>query len=346
MENKNYDILKQIINDLKIRQYDGEKLNLYISRVVYSALSFWIRTSTLDEDILQQSSKKIGVSKVHILNRCRPFIDNMIELYPEIYQWFYPEGSKEDPIVTIRERLYGGGELVDVGFNTDLALPNYKECIVNKRVNIIRGLNSGCFQKITGLAQFKILDKKNNVDFEKAFKFYGLRIQSAKEILREYVKNTKWNKKEEITFQIFNKYCSNSFSSCWDNEYKLKNDDISLYKNEFFDFGFIRKLNGSIYTSEIEKYLIDKYEIRRFMYGLKNDVNNSIVVRYRKYDEKRLVEVRLDNALPQEEENILMLLGWPIENINDKYNLLFNTSIWLFIKNLLKNLNITLQEVK
>jgi hypothetical protein len=339
----NHDILNQIINDLNIRNYEGEGRNQYISRVVYSALSMWIRVSTLDEDIFQPLNK-IGVSKIHILNRCQPFLDNMIELYPEIHRWFYPKEDKKNPIVIIRDRLCNGGELVDVGFNTDLALPSYQECVVNNRIGIIRGYNVGYIKKATGLAQLKVLDEENTEDIEKALEFYSLKDQTAEEILRNYIKNIKWNKREGISDLVFNKYCKNSFSNSWDSEYKLKDNEISLYKYGINDFGFVKKISGSIYTSQINEYLIERFEVRRFMYGLKCGVKNPIVAKYKRYEEVGLVELNLYNGLPGREQNILLLLGWPLKNVSDKYNLLFDASVWLFVEKVLKNLNIILQE--
>jgi hypothetical protein len=344
--NKEHYILERIIKDLQIRRYPEEEKKQYISRVIYSGLSFWIRFSTLDEDILKQSSKIAGVSKVHILNRCKAFIDNMLELYPETVPWFYPEGSKENPIVTVRDRIYNGGELIDVGFDSDLALPSYKECIVNKKISLIRGLIADGFQIITGLSQFKVVNEKSIVDMGEIFQFYGLKKESAKKLLKTYIKDGVWCKREDANFQVFNKYSSNSFSNCWESDYNLKDEDISLYRIGIMDFGFVKKSNQCIYTSEIKKCLIDKYEVRRFMYGLKSESNNSVAATYRKYDKENLVELKLYNALPEKEENILMLLGWPIKNINDKFNLLFNSSIWPFIETILINLDIILQEDK
>lgn len=343
---KNHDVLIRIVNELKIQRHDKESRGQYISRIVYSALSMWIRVSTLDEDILEQSLGKTGVSKIHITNACKPFLDNMIELYPEIYEWFYPEDSEENPIVIVRDRLYQGGELVNIGFNTDLALPPYQECIVNKEVAIIRGIDCHSFKPVTGLTQLTGVEEKTIIDNDKILEFYSFKNQSAEEKLKEYIKNCKWSKNEGISVQIFNKYSNDCFSSCWNSEYKLKNNDISLYRNDFFDFGLIKKLNDSIYTSQIEKYLIEQFEVRRFMYGLKKSVENSVVVGYKHYNEEKLVEINLYNGLPEKEQRILLLLGWPIKHINDKLNLLFHRSVWKFVEAILRNLNITLQEVK
>lgn len=343
---KNHDVLVSIVNDLKIQRHDKESRSQYISRIVYSALSMWIRISTLDEDILEQSPSETGVSKIHIINACKPFLDNMIELYPEIYEWFYPKDSDENPIVIVRDRLYQGGELVHIGFNTDLALPPYQECNVSEEVGIIRGVNRSGFKTVTGLTQLTRLEEKAIIDDDKTLEFYCLKKQSAEEILIEYIKNRKWSKKEGISAMIFNKYSNDSFSSCWSNEYKLKNNDISLYRNDFFDFGLIKKTNDSFYMSQIEKYLIEQFEVRRFMYGLKKSVGNSVVARYKHYNKEKLVEINLYNSLPEKEQCILLLLGWPIKHINDILNLLFHSSVWKFVEAILRNLNITLQEVK
>lgn len=118
--NNTDEILNAMIRDLKIWQYSGESNPQFVARVVYSALSMWIRVSTLDENIFEPSENPVGVSKVHILNRCQSFLDFMIKRYPDIREWFYPKDEKQKPIETIRERLYNAGELVDIGFNTDL----------------------------------------------------------------------------------------------------------------------------------------------------------------------------------------------------------------------------------
>ncbi|WP_142414226.1 hypothetical protein [Hathewaya massiliensis] len=345
MIKNNHELLKYINKDLRIRRYKEEEIIQYIARIVYSALGIWIRISALDEDIFENNPEFSGVSKIHIINRCSIFLDNIIEIYPEIEKWFKPYDSEENPIITIRDRLYKGGELVDVGFNTNLALPTYKECVVNDGISIIRGLNVGNIKISTGLAQLKKATEENTRDIEKIFKFYGLKSKSAKEEVMSYVKNIKWNKIDYYSAEIFNKYSKECFSSCWNSEYKLESGEITLYRHEFYDFGFIKKLDDNIYISQISKYLIDQFEVRRFMYGLKNDVNNSANATYKMEYEKGIVRLNLYNKLPEKEEGILLLLGWPMKDINDKLNLIFHISIWPVVEVILKNLNIDLQEV-
>lgn len=343
-------IIKRIGSDLKIGKSSEEKKSQFFSRIVYSALSMWIRISTLDEDIFQQNLEKVGVSKVHILNRCQPFLENMIEIYPEIMNWFYPVDIDEHPISLIRERLHSGGELVDVGFNTDLALPYYEECKVDERIRLVRGIQAGDFQKVSGLVQVVTIQENIDTKMRNAIEFYGLQDKLAIQHLHDYLKLIKWNRRKESKVQILNKYSSNVFSNSWEDECKLKDSDISMYRSPFYDrgnkdFGFIKKMNGSIYTSQINEYLINQFEIRRFIYGLKSEANNPVRAKFKKHMEVQLVELNLFNSLPLKEEKILLLLGWPIKNINDKHNLIFDMSIWVFVVRILSNLNISLEEV-
>ncbi|MEK3984254.1 hypothetical protein MHB77_12730 [Paenibacillus sp. FSL K6-3166] len=346
----NYTVIKRIADDLKIRKVPEEKQEVFLSRIVYSALSMWIRYSTLDEDILNQSIGKIGVSKIHIYNRCKLFLENMIQMYPTIEKWFYPEDQNTRPIEIVRERLYQGGELVDVGFHTDISLPFYEESLINSNVVVTRGLQSAALNKITGLAQLKH-DERENFDPSDTMDFFGLESKSASARVVEYLKLIKWSKRSEINAQVFNKYSMNIFSNSWDADLKLNDHDVTIYRNPLYwqgnrDYGFIKKINNTYYTSQINEYLIEQYEVRRFMYGLKENVGNPVSGKYKRFQDKNLFLLHLSNGLPTKEENILMLLGWPMKNINDKYNFIFDGVVWNFIREILNNLNIKLEEIK
>lgn len=345
---ENNTIIKRIATDLRIRRAPGEKQECFFSRIVYSALSMWIRYSTLDEDIFDHSAGKIGMSKRYILNKCQTFIDNMIELYPSIESWFYPEKENVNPTEIVRNRLHQCGELVDVGFFTDIALPYYEECSINEKVSVVRGIRSEAISKMTGLAQIKYVEKEDHNSVH-LFDFYGVRDKSAISRLDEYLQLAKWNKRTAINGQIFNKYGMKPFSNSWESNCILKDHDISIYRNPMHqqgnrDYCFIKKVNNCIYISQISDYLIDQYEVRRFMYGLKGKVNNPVRAKYKRHDDKKIVELNLFNGLPTREESVLFLLGWPMNNINDKYNLLFNNEVWEFIRKMLCNLNIKLEE--
>lgn len=340
------EILKSMVRDLQIWQYNGEEDAKFIARVVYSAISMWIRVSTLDESIFQQSEDQVGVSKVHILKRCQPFLDSMIEYYPEIQGWFYPEEQKERPIEIIRERLYNAGELVDIGFNSDLALPCYSVLRFNENVKISRGLKNNDSTNMAGIGRYFSTDYANTSNLENIWSFYGLDKKESKEYLLENSRNIKWQKANSDEWEVFDKSSKSSFSSSWGRNFKLKANEITLYRKGINDYGFIKNINNENYYSPISQYLIDQHEVYRFMYGLKAGCGNSATGYFKIYLDDEMVVIYLHSWLPGVEEKILLLLGWPVDNIYDKCKLIFSLAIWEFILKVLENLNINLQEVK
>lgn len=340
---RNISIIDLIAKDLKIKKYNEEKLENYRARVIYSAIGIWIRAVTLDEDTFHDNYSKAGVSKIHIKNRVTPFLENILEIYPEVLNWFeYTRGK--GVIEIIRDRLYKAGELVDVGYETDLSLPIYEECKLSDEYKIIRGMSIDKFNKIIGLCQISINNKNENDIFE----FLGLSNKNSDEILKEYLNNAIWSELKGDNYEYFNKYSKKTLSKCWEKEYCLEDGDITLYRacsNIYSnEYGFIKRNNNKLYFSYIADYLISKNEIRRFMYALKKISNTSSLAYFKHYDESNLTWLKLNNMLPSKEFDILMLLGWPKNNIEDGFNFIIDRSCWNFVEKMLSNLGIILKE--
>lgn len=344
MNNKKY-ILDEISNDLNIYKYKDEDFTIYKARVIYSALSKWIKISTLDSDLLEDEWDNIGQSKKYISNKAKIFLQNIIDIYPEARNWFYPEDMKENPETLIIDRLKNAGELVKSGFNTKLALPSYEECIISNSQKVTRGIEENNIQMHAGLVQLKLIDNSCKVDKKLLFEFYGVEDKNATEIWNIYLKNCEWRKRPEITCQIFNKYSKVNFFRSWEENYKLREGEISIYKENHNDYGVIKKIKGEIYTSQFKSVLVEEYEIRRFLYALKCEASNNTIAYYRYIEEGGVVELNLKSALPNHENNILLALGWPKNSIKDNTNLIFSIHVWEFIKLILENLNIVLREI-
>lgn len=343
MNNKKH-ILDEMSSDLDIYKYKDEDSISYKARVIYSALSKWVKISTWDSDILEEE-ENIGKSRKYLSNKAKDFLQNILDIYPEIRTWFYPKDMKENPETLIIDRLKNSGEIVKSGFNTKFALPNYEECIISNKAKVTRGIENNEIQMHTGLVQLKLLEDNCNIDKQDVFEFYGVEDKNAKEIWNIYLKSAEWRKRQDITCQIFNKYSKVNFYRSWDESYKLREGEISIYKENHSDYGVIKKVNGEIYTSQFTSILVDNYEIRRFLYGLKSEASNNTIAYYKYKGEGRTVELNLKSALPKHENNILLALGWPKNSIQDTNNLIFSIRVWEFIKLILENLNIVLREI-
>lgn len=343
--NSKDEILEEISNDLKILKYEGEDLVSYKSRVIYSALSNWVKISTLDIDILNDVQRNIGQSREYISNKASIFLQNIIDIFPEVYPWFYPNDIKDKPEKIIIDRLKNAGEIIKSGFNSYLALPIYEECIVDNKTKVTRGIENKKIEMCTGLTQLKYSEVSYEVDKNRLFDFYGVENQTAKEMWDRYINQVTWNKRTDISCPIFNKNSKVAFYKSWDDDYKLNDGEISIYKENFSDYGIIKKINNEIYTNQFNHAIIDNFEIRRFMYGLKYEANNPVKVDYKYLNNKKLVELSLKCTLPNHETNILLALGWPKNSILDTKNLIFSIHVWEFIKIILENLNIIVREI-
>lgn len=343
--NNEKQIINEISSDLKIYKHKEEGYITYKSRVIYSALSKWIKISTLDLDILDDKEAHIGQSRKYLSNKAKIFLENMIELFPEIRDWFYPKDMQEKPEIIIIDRLKNAGEIIKSGFDTYLALPNYEECVICNKVKVTRGIENNEIQMYTGLTQLKELENDCEMNKHVLFEFYGVENKTAHEIWDIYINNIEWRKRTDISCQIFNKYSKVNFYKSWDDNYELKEGEISIYKENHNDFGVIKKINNEIYTSQFHSSLIDNYEIRRFMYALKYYANNSVIADYKYLNDKTAIELSLRSALPSHENNILLALSWPKNSIQDTKTLIFSSYVWEFIKLILEKLNIVIREI-
>lgn len=337
------DVLNKINSDLNIIRYNGEDKNQFTSRIIYSALSMWVRFSTLDQDILAPSAE--GVSKKHVISRCEPFLDTMLKLFPESYFWFYPQGrDRENPIKVVRDRLYQSGQLVDVGFRTHVGLPEADECMIDSGVAIRKGVHRKSFNHMSGLAQLIVRSEATAEGEKEAIhNFFDLTAQSAQKVLKEYLKHVQWQKIQDFTGELFDKHSEKPFSSCWSKGLTLENNDITLYRRDYNDYGFIKRKGNSMYTNTISQFFIEQFEVRRFMYGLKKEANTKVKVDLKRYPNAQQFELHLHNDLPNKEKSILLLIGWPKNHLNDHLQLLFHESVWKLVKLILDNLHIELE---
>jgi len=343
MVNQRQKVIDKINRDLNIKKCDSESNESYELRIIYSSLAIWIRMaaySIVDDELIDDN---IGKSKKSIVNKVNIYFKNMIELFPELRMWFYPKDELTNPISAIVNRLVECGELVKVGFKTNLSLPKFEQCYVANNKYVYKGINFDGYDFVSGLIPFYYSSGEETTK-KSIFSFYGTHDKKSSELLSCYLKNAKWKNIQQCSYQIFDKHCTGILSKCWKDEYQLSESDITIYKNDFYDFGFIKKKSDKIFISQINEYLIKKNEVRRFMYAIKYNQNNPAIASYKINYSCETVELNLFSALPYREESLLFLFGWPKYNIMDKYNFYFNKSIWPFIEQIIENLGIVLEE--
>lgn len=114
------EILVAMASDMKITKYESESDAQYTQRVLYSALACWIKAATLDRDMSEPSAS--GASKKHIKEKCTQILEAALDRIPEARGYFYPEDASYDSVTIVRKRLVQNGDIVNVGFDTDMTL--------------------------------------------------------------------------------------------------------------------------------------------------------------------------------------------------------------------------------
>ena len=341
----NIDLFTVMERDLKTRQYPGEDKELYYARLLYSGMSTWLKTSTLDKDILD-NSKLLGSSKAHVLKRCERVLQEVLELYPVLKKWYYPDSSDINPVEVIRERMLRSGELIEIGFQTNITVPVYREFRLSKDVSLTRGLKPSFKMGFSSGLAWLIMNPEFSASYvpEDVFQLCPVDAACYTEM---FIKEVNWEKAVHIeSDEIFDSSIRKSLSSCWRNDYVLKEGEVTLARkyigHNVYEFYLIKKLNSVEFIHRLDEYLKGKTEIRRLLYGLRILANNPINASIKSHKDEGLIELTLYSKLPQNEENILLLLGWPKNNIGDTNNLIFVDEVWDYISKILQNLNIKL----
>jgi len=334
------DIIKQISNDLDICMLKGEEINQYNARIIYSAISFLMRASAMDSDLIEVDLST-GASKRHVLDKCTMLLEEYLNIYPDVKNWFY-ENEQKSPIDTIRSRMLRSGDLIEYGYKTGIALPANDEelliagiCkVVGYPITFYGGKTSGiCWIKLTPQIEYN-----ENEDVESAVKFtqrFFSEINMVKKI-------------DDERTEYFNPYRRiSTLYQCWENQKpSLKGFEYILTRrnigNNMYEY-YIEKVNEGIsYIHKIDAFLIEQKENRRIMFGLRAIANNSIKAYFKLSGD--LVKLTLRTQIPFQEERIIQSFGWPVRNINDTLNWLYPKELWGYISKQLINLNIILEE--
>lgn len=330
-------LIQQISRDTNIKKYKNESEESFISRLIYSVISFNIRLSVLDKRPFEVEEFK---SKKYILQKGEEYLKSFTNIYPQINKWFMCE--EKSPIVLIRDRLEDIGELVPVGFDTDLGVPNFQSVNISNEYKVFRGIYKAKRLEFSGVTQLES-HFKQEFDISQVNEFYNYNV----ELIRcRYVKYLKSNMKKIESIghmEIFNKYGVGNLYNSWGEKINLNEGDVTIYKYNDFDYGFITKKNSDYFGISINNYDIENYEVRRYLLWLRDDCNNNVIAYKRKID-SGYVLLNLTCGLPKKELNIFYGLGWPYKSISDDKSFIFKIEVWDYIEAILSELKIKVVE--
>lgn len=336
-------LLRKMAEDMKIFPYKNEHYFDYESRLIYSAMASWIKAVCMDQSVLAQavqSDNAEGVSKKHVLNKCRPILSELLCRFPNSKTWFEIHDKKYDDAVDfLRSGLMSCGELINVGFNTNLVLSKREQCQLTPTLARCKGtvLHPSCFY--SGIAVLATTPPEEGFVPEKPL--------SAKQWFLEYIKNAWWKPETvmEDAVNYFNPYYnskSNAYS--WQdtppkpvNGTILMRRSVNKYDREYVLY---RPLDKTIHR--IDPTFKEYREYRRIIMGMRAIADNPVPLLATCFEDH--VTVSLNVHLPRKEFLLLKTYAWPQSGITDKLKWNMSASVWEYLKHYFAALEMSVTE--
>ena len=320
-------ILHTMAADLGIFKYENESERQYCNRVLYSAMASWIKAVALDQPVTSEQMDNPGVSRWHISDKCTAILNEVLKRFPESKLWFESEKTQESPIAFLLSRLLRHGDILQVGFETTLILAGRNETILSDRIKCRKGevLSEGTFY--SGIAMLQKVQKSEVFEPEA--------VKEAAVWFEDYIKSAWWKETEiDDNVQYFNA-CKRTKNNhlCWQTERPEPVKGVwlirrTIYKNGY-EYFLIRKDEG-LYKHQIDSFLQEMGEHRRFMIAMRYMADNAVPVQAERYSDHISLKLRIH--LPQKESILLETYAWPHNAAADRLEWDMDEAVWGFIK--------------
>lgn len=324
MEDK---MLCAMASDLGITKYEHETSIQYRHRVLYSASACWIKAASMDCPVTGDSKVSLGISRRHINDKCSAVLEELLKRYPDCRMWFEPEGATEKPVAIIRARLLRHGDLVNVGFNTNLVLAVLQHIPLTQELVCIKGAVIQPGNTYSGLAMVNSISDTGEIVPET--------ITSVVDWFTEYVKAAWWQQTDSLgeDIQYFNPYKkSRNNHACWQTTVSSGVNNVILIRRSAnintYEYLLYKPNEQKIHR--IDPFLQEQGEHRRIMIGMRVLAGNAVPIQLTQYSDH--VSLKLWIHLPMKENMLLESYAWPHSSITDKLEWDMPVDVWDYIK--------------
>lgn len=332
------DLLQTVAIDLGIKRYSVESDAQFNNRVIYSAMACWIKAAC--QDLPVGGDRFEGVSRRHIHDKCSRVLSALLCRYHSSEPWFTVDEASNDAVGILRSRLLRHRDIINVGFNTNVSLVATSTECLSGGLEVIRGKLFLAEAKYNGIAL-----TRQSVSPDEPSK---LEIPPVGEWFDSYIKTAWWEPFEtskEDSLEYFNarRKTSNMYK-CWEtvipkekDKYLIVRRPVNVTSHEYL---ILNTQNNRIHR--IDQVLKDFGEHRRFMFGLRTAVNNSVpgqIIRYQDH-----VHLKMRTYLPAKETQLLETFAWPHNSINDRLEWDMSIPVWNYIAPFLVALGMEIKE--
>lgn len=334
------DLLQTVASDLGISRYSTESDTQFHNRVIYSTMACWIKAACQDQPVA--GSRSDGVSRRHIHDKCNNILSAFLRQYHGCTPWFAVEDANNDAVGVLRSRLLRHQELINVGFNTNVALAAEEHICLSDSLEVIHGMLFLPGAGYNGIALTRKPTSDNNV--------IALPAQNGSQWFEEYIKSAWWEAfdvSHEENLEYFNprKTTSNMYK-CWESiipkttdRYVIARRPVNVTSHEYL---LLNTQTGKMHR--IDPVLTDFGEHRRFMFALRTAVNNPIPCQITKC--QNYIHLKMRAYLPAKETQLLETFAWPHNSINDRLEWDMTIPVWNYIGPFLSALGMAVREEK
>ena len=240
-------------------------------------------------------------------------------------------------MVTIRNRLLNHGDLLNEGFDTNMALS------IKHRKQFISGYDT-IYGEVLGeniiYSGISVLCKN---DFTKQSEVS----ENSEEWLKEFLKSLWWTviPSEMNELMYFNPaHKSKNNYSAWDSSLPNVIDEVILGRlminKNGYEYYLLKPKSNLMHR--IDPFLQQQGYHIKIMYALRKKENNSVTAVIRHYSDH--FYLKLNTHLPTSERLMLESYAWPYNRVNDMLCWTMYGSIWEYIKPYFESLGLRIVE--
>jgi len=332
-------MLYVMASDLGITKYEIETDVQYRYRILYSAMACWIKAASMDCPITGSINTTPGISRRHINNKCSAVLAELLKRYPDCKMWFETEGNPENPVIMLRSRLLRHGDLVNVGFSTNVALTTPKRVQLTQNLECIKGNVLQANNTYSGVANIVLTPHDKKIIPElvpHVSKWFG-----------QYIKSAWWQQTDLLDegIQYFDSYKkSRNNHACWQTILPQIVGDIVLLRRivNKNSYEYLLYKPNEYKIHRIDPVLQELGEHHRFMIGMRAVSENPVPIQVIQYSDH--IELKLRIHLPTREGVLLESCAWPHNSITDRLEWDMPFPVWEYIKPYLAGLGLKITE--
>jgi len=325
------DLINTIAKDLSISKHHNEADEHYVYRVCLSAFGNWCLKLAESKDEIGYGSTKHNITIV--LNE---LLSEYEKIFPFLKEMFTNE-KKDDFAVLIRHTYEETGYLLTSDSNKDVL--SYRDRTLKIGDSYLYFGLPNQIKFVNGLG-FYTESEGSNYSFNDIF--LRDRLQP-KDYIKSKFENDFFYYCYDDNYLYFNPFLKTSLSTAWSEQLVSK---YSVAKDENGMYYRVKKDEDKLLIIEEPQITNDdsliSYEYRRLYYALKEYYGNPMEAKLCKIDDL-YSQIYIPSFLPNREYYLLLLLGWPTENIFNRNNFIVRNKTIPFISNVLSNLGIKIK---